>query len=135
MDSPTPTPDRNLPEDQREVSIVRITDPTVVGDVIEVYDMDVINLDPEEFEYKQVTVPLKECSLIYQHTSKALRTRSRIYEDFESCFILGPHARGSIDGTELHPYSMIAAGHAQICFENGECFSVAPWELSIPVSD
>ena len=27
---------------------------------------------------------------------------------------------------------LCAAGHAQICFENGECFSVAPWELSIP---
>ncbi|MHC4074656.1 MAG: hypothetical protein ACYTGS_21950 [Planctomycetota bacterium] len=27
---------------------------------------------------------------------------------------------------------LCAAGRAQICFENGECFSVAPWELSIP---
>ena len=72
--------------------------------------MDVINLDPEDFEYKQITVPLEECSLIYQSSNAAVRTRSRIYEDFESCFILGPHARGSIDGTELHPFSMIAAG-------------------------
>lgn len=110
MNSPSRTPDRNLPEELREVSVVRITDPTVVGDVIEVYGMDVINLDPEKFEYRQVMVPLEECTLIYQHTNGALRTRSRIYEDFESCFILGPHARGSIDGAELHPYSMIAAG-------------------------
>jgi len=27
---------------------------------------------------------------------------------------------------------LCAAGHAQIRFENGECFSAAPWELSIP---
>ena len=27
---------------------------------------------------------------------------------------------------------LCAAGHVQICFENGECFSVAPWELSMP---
>ena len=27
---------------------------------------------------------------------------------------------------------LCAAGHAQVCFENGECFSAAPWELSIP---
>jgi len=27
---------------------------------------------------------------------------------------------------------LCAAGRAQICFENGECFSAAPWELSIP---
>ena len=43
--------------------------------------MDVINLDLEEFEYKQVTVPLEKCSLIYQRTNKALRTRSRIYNE------------------------------------------------------
>ena len=72
--------------------------------------MDVINLDPEEFEYKQVRVPLEGCVLIYQHTNKALRTRSRIYKDSESWFVLGPNAHGSFDGTELHPYAMIAAG-------------------------
>jgi len=27
---------------------------------------------------------------------------------------------------------LCAAGNAQICFENGECFPVAPWELAIP---
>ena len=27
---------------------------------------------------------------------------------------------------------LCAAANAQICFENGECFPVAPWELSIP---
>jgi len=89
---------------------VHITDPTAVGDSIEVLNMDVINLDPEEFEYKQVSVPLEECCLIYQRTNAALRSHSRIHEDFESCWILGPQARGSIDGIELHPYSMIAAG-------------------------
>ncbi len=89
---------------------MHITDPTAVGDVNEVYDMDVINLDPEDFEYKQITVPLEECSLIYQSSNAALRTRSRIYEEFESCFILAPQARGNIDGSELRPFSMIAAG-------------------------
>ncbi|MHC4145774.1 MAG: helix-turn-helix domain-containing protein [Planctomycetota bacterium] len=103
------------------MSVVRITDPTAVGDSVEVYDMDVINLDPEDFEYRQVIVPLEECSLIYQHTNTALRTRSRIYEDFESCFILGPHARGSFDGKELHPFALIAAGpgaQAEVIVDN-----------------
>ena len=27
---------------------------------------------------------------------------------------------------------LCAAGRAQVCFENGECFSKAPWELSMP---
>ena len=110
MDSPSRPPPRDFLDDQRTVSVVRITDPTAVGDANEEYDMDVINLDPEDFEYKQVTVPLEDCSLIYQRTNAALRTRSRIHKDFESCFVLGPQARGSFDGIELHPYALIAAG-------------------------
>jgi AraC-like DNA-binding protein len=83
--------------------------------------MDVINLDPEEFEYKQVSVPLEECCLIYQWTNKALRTHSRVHKDFESCWILGPQAHGSLDGTELHSYALIAAGpgaHGELIAES-----------------
>ena len=68
--------------------------------------MDVINLDLEDFEYRQVTVPLEECCLIYQWSNAALRTRTHVHKDFDACFILGPQARGSIDGTELHPYAL-----------------------------
>ncbi len=45
--------------------------------------MDVINLDPKKFEYKQVTGPLEECTLIYQHTNATSRTQSHIFEDFD----------------------------------------------------
>ena len=100
----------DLPENQRKVSVLRVTDPTAVGEALEDYGMDVINLDPDEFEYKQDAVPLDECVLIYQRTNKALRTRSRIYEDFESCFVTGPNAHGSFDGNVLSPFALIAAG-------------------------
>jgi AraC-like DNA-binding protein len=109
------------------VSVLHVTDPTAVGDSL-AYDMDVINLDPEQFEYKQVTVPLEGCVLIYQHTKKSMRTRSRIYENLESCFVLGPNARGSIDGMELRPYSMIAAGpgaHAELVLDDD--FAIVGW--------
>jgi hypothetical protein len=102
MDSPTQSASRDLPDDKRKVSVLRVTDPTAVGDSIEVYDMDVVSLDADEFEYKQVTVPLVECSLIYQRTSTALRTRSNIHDGFESCFVLGPQSRGSFDGMEMY---------------------------------
>ena len=49
MDTPTRTPGRNLPDDQRAVSVLRITDPTTVGDSNEVYDMDVIDV-PADFD-------------------------------------------------------------------------------------
>jgi len=122
MDPPTDPSGSHLPEHQREVSILRVTDPTAVGEVLEDYGMDVVNLDPDEFEYKQVTVPLDECILIYQRTNKALRTRSRIYENFESCFILGPQARGSFDGRKMSPLVLIAAGpgaQAELVLDDG----------------
>ena len=87
-----------------------MTDPTAVGESIEVLDQDVVNLDPEGFEGKRVAVPLAECCLLYQRTNAALRTRTRIHEDFEACTILGPQARGSIDGMELQSFALIAAG-------------------------
>lgn len=101
--------------------MLRITDPTAVGDSIEVLNMDVINLDPEGFEYKQISVPLDECCLIYQWTNTPLRTHSRVHDDFESCWILGPQAHGSLDGTELHSYALIAAGkgaHGELIAES-----------------
>jgi len=109
MDSPTQTPWRDLPKELREVSVVRITDPTVVRGSIEVLNQDVVNLNPEGFEVKRVTVPLAECCLIYQWSNAALRTRTRIHKDFDACTILGPQARCSIDGAELHAYALLTA--------------------------
>ena len=111
MDSPTRTPARDLPNELREVSVVQLTDPTAVRGSIEVLNQDVVNLDPKGFEVKRITVPLAECCLIYTRSNSAVRTRTLIHENFEACTILGPQAHGSIDGSELHPYTLIAAGH------------------------
>jgi hypothetical protein len=91
------------------VSVVHFTDPTAVGDSIEVLDQDIVNLGKGAFETKRVTVLLEECCLMYQKTNARLRSRTRVHMDFDACTVLGPKARGSIDGTELHPYAMIAS--------------------------
>jgi len=111
MDSLTRTPANNLPKELREVSVVRMTDPTAVRGSIEVLDQDVVNLDPNIFDVRRITVPLHECCLIYSWSNAALRTRTLIHEDFDTCTILGPRAHGSIDGMELHSYSLITAAH------------------------
>lgn len=89
---------------------MRMTDPTTAWGSIEVLDQDVVNLDPEAFEVRRVTVPLEECCLIYLRSNAALRSRTLVHKDFDACSILGPQARGTLDGSELHPYSMMAAG-------------------------
>lgn len=100
----------NPPKEQKAVSVVRITDPTVIGDTIDVLDQDVVSLTTKDFEIKRVTVPLAECCLIYQRTNARLRTRTRVHQDFDACTILGPKASGSLDGAALKSYSMIMAG-------------------------
>jgi len=89
---------------------VKITDPTTVSDSIDVLDQDVVNLDPKGFEVKRVTVPLENCCLIYQRSNAALRTRTLVHKDFDACVVLGPQSTGSIDGAELHSYTLMAAG-------------------------
>jgi len=89
---------------------VKITDPTTVGDSIDVLDQDVVNLDPKGFEVKRVTVPLENCCLIYQRSNAALRTRTLVHKDFDACVVLGPQSTGSIDGAELHSYALMTAG-------------------------
>ena len=110
MDSPTRSLSPDLPQELREVSVVKITDPTAVRGSIEVLTQDVVNLDSKVFEIKRVTVPLAECCLIYTWSNSALRTRTLIHDNFDACSILGPQARGSIDGKELHAYALLAAG-------------------------
>ncbi len=100
----------SLPKELREVSVVRMTDPTTVRGSIEVLHQDVVNLDPGGFDVRRVTVPLEECCLIYTSSNAALRTQTLVHKDFDACSILGPQSHGSIDGAELHPYSMMTAG-------------------------
>jgi AraC family ethanolamine operon transcriptional activator len=110
MDSPTKDLAHGLPNELREVSIVRIMDPTAVGDTVEVLDQDMVNLDNTKFEAKRITVPLEDSCLMYQWTNVRLRTRTKIHDDFDACSVLGPHVGGSINGSQLRSNRIIAAG-------------------------
>jgi len=98
-----------LPKELREVSVVNMTDPTAIRGSIEVLDQDIVNLREKRFDVKRVTVPLADCCLIYQSTNSALRTQTRVHDDFDACTILGPNSHGSIDGAKLLPNSLLLA--------------------------
>jgi len=113
MDSETRHPEPALPKELSEVSVVDIADPTTVRGSLEVLDQDIVNLKEKRFEAKRVTVPLADCCLIYQSTNSALRTQTRVHNDFDACTILGPNSHGSINGAKLLPNTlMIAASGA-----------------------
>ena len=102
--------------------MVELTDPVAVRGTIEVLDQDVVNLDTQAFHVKRVTVPCEDCCLIYSWSKSALRSRTLVHEDFDTCTVLGPEAHGSIDGAELYPHAMLLAGHgtnAEIVVQSG----------------
>jgi hypothetical protein len=118
MDSETQSHQRDLPKEPGEVSVETLTDPTAVSDSMEVLNQDVVNLSPDGFEVRRVTVPLAECCLIYHRCNLAVRPRTRIHVDFDAYTILGPQSRGSISGMELHPYALIVAARVAAAAEN-----------------
>ncbi len=103
-------PASELPKELSEVSVVNITDPTAVHESIGLLDQDVVNLDQEAFEIKRITVPLKDCCLLYQSSNVALRTQTRVHKDFDACTILGPRASASLNGRELHSLALVVTG-------------------------
>ena len=85
MSSPTETSDQDVPDAPAKVSVVHISDPTTVGDLVDELDQDVVNLGKVDFEAKQVNVPLVDCCLLYQWTNARLRTRTRVQDKFDAC--------------------------------------------------
>ena len=110
MNVPTSGYTQDLPQELREVSVARMTDPTAVHESIELLRQDVVNLGHRAFEVKRIAVPFEECCLIYQRSDVDLRTLTRVHKEFEAITVLGPSASGSLDGLELHPLALIAAG-------------------------
>ena len=110
MNSPEHSKNRDAGAAALQVSVVQFSDPTAVGDDVELLDQDIVNLDTSNFEAKRVTVPFHQSGLMYQKTSARLRTRTRVHESFDVCTVLGPNAHGSMDGVELKPFSMMLAG-------------------------
>ena len=109
MNAPTGPPGQDSPKEQRVVSVVHLRDPTAVGEAVEVLNQDIVSLGTAKFEAKRVSVPFEDCCLLYQWTNARLRSQTRIHNDFDAWTILGPHARGSLDGRELHSYDLMAA--------------------------
>ena len=100
----------DLPKELSNVSIQKFTDPTAVRGSIELMDQDVVNLQQENFEVVRISVPLKDCCLIYQSCNVTVRTRTRVHKDFDACTILGPNARANVEGIELQPFSLVVTG-------------------------
>ena len=64
------------------VTVVEISDPTVIGQAIEVIEQDVVQLESKPLRVRRVVVRLGTALVLFHSTNRAVRTRTRLHVDF-----------------------------------------------------
>ena len=89
--------------------MVEITDPTAAREGIEILDQDVVQLDKESLRVRRVVARLESTWLTYHTTNRRVRTRTRVDDAFVFFTVIGPPARGTVDGREMRADLLLVA--------------------------
>ncbi len=92
------------------VTVTELTDPTAVGDMIQVVELDAVQLESRPLRARRVTVNLDTSVLIFHSTNLALRTRTKLPADFVAFTVFGPCACGTMNGLSVGPDRLLACG-------------------------
>lgn len=85
------------------VSIDQITDPTAVGESIEVIAQDAVQLGGARLRARRVTVRLDSSLVVYHSTNLAIRTRTVLKNGLVAFVAFGPRAVGTVNGLPVGP--------------------------------
>ena len=91
------------------VTVVEISDPTVVGETIEVIEQDAVQLESRPLRVRQVVVRLGTSVLLFQSTNLPIRTRTRLQTGFVAFVAFGPQAAGTLNGLPVGPDRILAS--------------------------
>jgi len=80
------------------VVVVDISDPTAIGETIEVIEQDAVQLKSRHLRARQVIVRLGTNILTFQSTNLPIRTRTRLKDGFVAFVAFGPRAAGTLNG-------------------------------------
>jgi AraC-like DNA-binding protein len=89
--------------------VVEISDPTAVGESIEVIKQDVVKLESKPLRVRRVVVRLGSALVLFHSTNLAVRTRTRLHVDFEAYTAFGPQAIGTVNGLPVSPDRVLAS--------------------------
>jgi len=98
----TPTP-------SSAVTVVEISDPTAVGETIEVINMDAVQLESKPLRARRIMVRLGTSVLVFHSTNLPLRTRTRVQTGFVAFVAFGPKATGTLNGLPVGPDRILAS--------------------------
>jgi AraC family ethanolamine operon transcriptional activator len=85
------------------VTVVEISDPTEVGETLEVIEQDVVQLKSSPLRVRRVVVRLGGSVLLFQSTNLPVRTRTSLQSGFVAFVAFGPRAAGTLNGLAIGP--------------------------------
>jgi AraC family transcriptional regulator, ethanolamine operon transcriptional activator len=94
---------------QPAVTVVEISDPTVVGAGIELLDQDVVQLQSMPLRARRVIVHLDSTVVVFHSTNLRVRTRTSVRKGLLAYVTFGPQARGTVNGLPVRPGLMLVA--------------------------
>lgn len=92
------------------VTAIEITDPTAIGESIEVVRQDAVQLEPKPLRVRRIVVRIGESVLLFHSTNLPIRTRTRLQDGLVAYAAFGPHAGGTLNGLPVGPGRVLAAG-------------------------
>jgi AraC family transcriptional regulator, ethanolamine operon transcriptional activator len=90
------------------VTVVEISDPTAVGETIEVIEQDAVQLESRPLRVRRVGVRLGTSVLLFQSTNLPIRTRTTLQTSFVAFVAFGPWAAGTLNGLPVGPDRVLA---------------------------
>jgi AraC family transcriptional regulator, ethanolamine operon transcriptional activator len=98
-----------VPNPSPAVTVVEISDPTAVGEDIEVIEQDAVQLRSKRLRARRVAVRLGSNLLLFQSTNLPMRTRTVLQNGLVAYVAFGPGAAGSVNGVPIGPGRILAS--------------------------
>jgi AraC family transcriptional regulator, ethanolamine operon transcriptional activator len=97
------------PNHSSTVTVVEISDPTVVGETIEVIQQNAVQLESRPLRVRRVGVRLGTSVLLFQSTNLPIRTRTTLQTGFVAFVAFGPRVAGTLNGLPIGPDRVLAS--------------------------
>lgn len=91
------------------VTVTEISDPTAVGETIEVIEQDAVQLESKPLRARRIVVRLGASVVMFQSTNLPIRTRTRLPSGFVAYVVFGPDSVGTLNGLPISPSRLLAA--------------------------
>ena len=103
-------PTKSAPfETMKSVTVVEISDPTVIGPTIRVIEQDVVQLESKPLKVRRVVVRLGSSVVLFHSTNLPVRARTRLPDDSVAYTAFGPNAMGTVNGLAVGPQLVLAS--------------------------